>query len=165
MATEQPPDFDRLFGSTFIKIGVLLACVLIGYLFYKQATRPEMEVISANEVRLQQQPDGHYHINGAINGEPVRFMLDTGASMVTISDTVAHRAGLKCERDATFATANGKVRGCIALNEEVAFGGYRLLRIDVAVMPNMGEIALLGMNALDKFNLQQTDGTMVIQHK
>jgi clan AA aspartic protease (TIGR02281 family) len=165
MKTDQPPDLDQLFGSTFVKAGIILACLLIGYLVYKQATRPEMEIISANEVRLQQQSDGHYHIAGAINGQPVRFMLDTGASLVTVSDAVARRAGLECEQPASFTTANGEVKGCVARQEEVAFGGYRLFHIDVAIMPNMGDMALLGMNALGKFNLQQTDGTLVISHK
>jgi clan AA aspartic protease (TIGR02281 family) len=160
-----PPDLDRLFGSTFIRIGIALAILLAAYLFYKHATRPEMEIISANGVRLQRQPDGHYHISGAINGKPVQFMLDTGASMVTVSEKVAIGAGLECEQPATFTTANGVVRGCVARQEEVSFGNARLFDIDIAIMPNMDDMALLGMNALGKFNLQQVDGTLVIRHK
>jgi clan AA aspartic protease (TIGR02281 family) len=165
MATNTPPELAQLFGSTFIRVGIALACILAAYLFYRHATRPEMEVISANEVRLQRQADGHYHINGAINGQPVRFMLDTGASMVSVSREMADRTGLECEQPAVFTTANGKIDGCIATREEVSFGNVRLFDVDIAIMPNMDETGLLGMNALSKFDLQQTDGTLTIRHK
>lgn len=165
MPRNGPPELDQVFGSVFIKAGVLLACLLAGYLIYKHATRPELEVVSANEVRLQRHNDGHYHANGSINGKPVRFMLDTGASMVSVSRAVADRAGLACEAPATFTTANGKIEGCVALREELVFGAYRLFDIDIAIMPNMDDTALLGMNVLSKFELQQSDGTLVISHK
>lgn len=160
-----PPELDQVFGSVFIKAGVLLTFILGGYLIFQHINRPEMAVISANEVRLQRQPDGHYHINGSINAVPVKFMLDTGASMVSISRELAKRAGLECDAPAVFTTANGKIDGCIATREEVSFGNVRLFDVDVAIMPNMDDMALLGMNALGKFDLQQTDGTLVIRHK
>ncbi|MGA7180117.1 MAG: retropepsin-like aspartic protease [Thiobacillaceae bacterium] len=165
MSSDHPPDLDHLFGRGFIRIGVVLGFVLIGYLLYKQATRPEMEVISAKEVRLQRQQDGHYHINGAINGRPVQFMLDTGASTVSVSQDVAKRAGLECEQIAVFVTANGKINGCLAPAKQITFGSYRLFDVDVAIMPNMDDLALLGMNALGRFDLHQTDRTLVITHK
>lgn len=160
-----PPELDQVFGSVFIKAGALLTVILGGYLIVQHLNRPEMEVINANEVRLQRQSDGHYHINGSINAVPVKFMLDTGASMVSVSRAVAKHAGLECEQPAVFTTANGKIDGCIATREEVTFGNVRLFDVDVAIMPNMDDMALLGMNALGKFDLQQTNGTLVIRHK
>ena len=165
MPTDHPPDLDHLLGRTFIRLGIALGCVVIGYLFYKQATRPEMEVISANAVLLQRQQDGHYHISGDINGEPVMFMLDTGASVASISGKLAKRAGLRCDQAAEFATANGRISGCMTRAKEVTFGNYRLFDLDVAIMPNMDELALLGMNALGKFNMQQTGRTLTISQK
>jgi clan AA aspartic protease (TIGR02281 family) len=165
MTASQPPELDKVFGSAFIRVGILLALILAGYLFYQHATKPEMEVISANEVRLQRHNDGHYHVNGTINGRPIRFMLDTGASMVSVSERVARQAGLECEAPATFTTANGKISGCVAQREEVMFGGFRLFDVDVAIMPNMDDLALLGMNALGRFDLSQSDGTLTISIK
>jgi aspartyl protease family protein len=91
-------------------------------------------------------------------------MIDTGASMVSISEDLARQAGLKCEAPATFSTANGKISGCVA-RSEVQFGSYRLFDVEVAIMPNMDELALLGMNALGRFNLEQSGNTLVIRHK
>ena len=165
MSTGYPPDLDHLLGRSFIRVGIALGLVVIGYLFYKQVTRPEMEVISANEVRLQRQQDGQYHISGAINGEPVVFILDTGASMVSISRKIAHRAGLGCDQSAVFATASGKVQGCITRTKDVTFANYRLFDLDVAIMPSMDETALLGMNALGKFDIRQTGRTLTIAQR
>ena len=165
MAYQGPPELHQVFGSAFLRISIVLALILTGYLFYRHATKPDMEVLSANEVRLQRHNDGHYHISGSINGRPVKFMLDTGASMVSVSEQVARQAGLKCDVPATFTTANGKISGCVAQREEVTFGGFRLFDVDVAIMPNMDDLSLLGMNALGRFDLQQSDGTLIIGAK
>lgn len=165
MAHQGPPELDQVFASVFVKLGVLLVCVLAGYLIYQRATRPQMQVIGANEVRLQVRNDGHYHIDGAINGAPLRFMIDTGASLVSVSREVARQAGLKCDAPASFTTANGKIDGCVAQRAEVEFGGYRLFDVDIAIMPNMDGMALLGMNALSRFNIEQSGSTLVIRHK
>ena len=164
MAHPGPPELNQVFGSVFLKISIVLALVLTGYLLYKHATKPDMEVISANEVRLQLRNDGHFHVNGAINGTSVHFMIDTGASMVSISEGLARQAGLQCGAPATFTTANGKISGCVA-RAEVQFGSYRLFDVEVAIMPNMDELALLGMNALGRFDLSQSDGTLIISAK
>lgn len=164
MAHQDPPELNQVFGSAFLRISIVLALILAGYLLYRHATKPDMEVISANEVRLQLRNDGHYHVNGAINGTPIRFMVDTGASMVSISEDLARQARLKCEAPATFTTANGKISGCVA-QAEVQFGSYRLFDVEIAIMPNMDELALLGMNALGRFNLEQSGNTLVIRHK
>lgn len=165
MRQANPPELSQVFGSAFVKLAALLVVTLAAFLIYRHITKPELEVISANEVRLQRHNDGHYHVNGSINGTPVRFMLDTGASMVSISKEVAQQAGLKCEAPAIFTTANGKVEGCVAQREEVVFGGFRVFDVDIAIMPGMDGTALLGMNVLGKFDLQQSDGTLSIQAK
>lgn len=165
MAGNSPPELSQVFGSVFLKLAVLLVFGLGGYLIYRHATQPEMEVITANELKLQRRNDGHYHVNGSINGTPVKFMLDTGASMVSVSQELARQAALKCEAPATFTTANGKVEGCVAMREEVLFGGFRVFDVDIAIMPGMDDTALLGMNVLGRFDLQQTNGTLQISAK
>jgi clan AA aspartic protease (TIGR02281 family) len=160
-----PPELSEVFASVFIKVGALLFVVLAGWLIYQHATQPELEVIGANEVRLQRHNDGHYHVDGSVHGVPVKFVVDTGASMVSVSENVARKAGLKCDQPATFTTANGKVEGCVATRQEIAFGGFRVFDVDVAIMPDMATSALLGMNVLDKFDLQQSGNTLVVAGK
>ncbi|WP_245558754.1 retropepsin-like aspartic protease family protein [Arhodomonas aquaeolei] len=62
-------------------------------------------------VVLERNRSGHFVATGRINGEPVTFLLDTGATYVTVSPGTASRLGLREGPVATFSTANGRVRG------------------------------------------------------
>lgn len=111
-------------------------------------------------LRLPQTADGHYFAGGSVNGFPVVFMVDTGATYVAISSHTAARAGIdRCVRK-VFSTANGTVQGCSTTAKEISFGSFRLLDVEVAIMPNMQGEALLGMNALRRFRLEQSDGVL-----
>lgn len=160
-----PPELDQVFGSVFTKLAALLVFVLGGYLIYQHVTRPDLEVIGDNELRLKRLNDGHYHASGQINGIPVKFLLDTGASMVSVPQSLARQAGLDCDAPASFTTANGKVQGCVALRQTVEFGPFRVYDVDIALMPSMDGPALLGMNVLGRFDLQQSNGTLAIRTK
>ena len=165
MRNHEPPELSQVFGSAFIKIAGLLVIALAGTLIYHHVSKPELEIINASELRLQRHNDGHYHASGSINGTPVKFLLDTGASMVSVSKELAQQAGLTCDAPATFTTANGKVEGCVAERKEVVFGGFRVFDVDIAIMPGMDGTALLGMNVLGRFDLQQSNGTLAIRAK
>jgi|APTNR8051073442_1049403.scaffolds.fasta_scaffold17270_2 clan AA aspartic protease (TIGR02281 family) len=140
-----------------------------GFSVSYQSVRPiEAETPKTNTgtgggaLRLRQTADGHYFTGGSINGFPIVFMVDTGATNVAISSNVAARAGIdRCARK-VFSTANGSVQGCSATVKEMTFGSFRLLDVEVAVMPNMQGEALLGMNALRWLRLEQSDGVLTL---
>lgn len=117
---------------------------------------------SADTLRLTQQANGHYLSAGSVNGFPMTFMVDTGASLVAISSDVAARAHVGQCTPRTFSTANGQVQGCVAMVPELTFGSLRLNNIEVAVMPNMSAEGLLGMNFLRRFRVQQANDTLII---
>ncbi len=116
---------------------------------------------SANTLRLPQ-VNGHYRSAGSINGIPIIFLVDTGASTVAISSGMAAGMGISQCVPRIFSTANGEVQGCMSKANEIIFGGFRLNNIDVAVMPNMKNEALLGMNVLRLFRIEQANDTLVI---
>lgn len=123
------------------------------------------EIIGVGRIDLRQTRDGHYFSSGTVNGIPVVFMIDTGATTVSISTEIASRAGIqKCTPQQT-ATANGKVNACKAIVPEVAFGKFRLHNVEVMVMPNMPANALLGMNVLRNFHIEQIDQIMRISSR
>ncbi|MEW5769755.1 MAG: retropepsin-like aspartic protease [Pseudomonadota bacterium] len=145
----------RRTGQTFLLAGVWLGLGLLLYVFFLRQEAPPPRLVGADAVELQRGRDGHFHIDGRIGGEPVRFLIDTGASAVSVSEALARRAGLGCERAATFNTANGTVRGCTTRAATLEIGPFQLRDVAVVVLPNLDGNALLGMNVLRHLDMRQ----------
>jgi len=124
--------------------------------------KPPSEVIGEGRLELLQSNAGHYFSSGTVNGAPVVFMIDTGATTVSISSEIAARAGIKKCEPRVVSTANGSVNACLATAAEITFGKYRLTHVDVTIMPEMPGDALLGMNVLRHFRIEQIDKRMTI---
>lgn len=143
-------------GNAFIHAGVWLALGLLLYVFFLRQEAPPIQVVGPNHVELTRARDGHFHIEGAIQGTKVRFLIDTGASTVSIPRELAARIGLGCDLPSTFRTANGLVQGCTSRVAELDFGPFRAENLAVAILPNLASDALLGMNALRQVRMEQT---------
>ncbi|QOJ23051.1 MAG: retroviral-like aspartic protease family protein [Gammaproteobacteria bacterium] len=120
------------------------------------------EVIGSGMLELKQTRDGHYFSSGTISGTPVVFMIDTGATAVSISSKIAARAGIRKCVPRPVSTANGQVNACLATVPELTFGAFKLAHVDVMIMPNMSGDALLGMNVLRNFRIEQAGKVMRI---
>lgn len=127
-----------------------------------QEVQQPAAVIGSGKMELKQTRDGHYFSSGTVNGAPVVFMVDTGATVVSISAEIAARAGIRECAPRQVLTANGQVNACVATVPEVTFGSFRLTQVDVMVMPNMPGDALLGMNVLRNFRIEQAGKVMRI---
>lgn len=122
------------------------------------------EVGGDGRVVLERNRSGHFVATGRVNGEPVTFLLDTGATYVTVSPGTASRLGLQRGPAATFSTANGRVRGHLARLDSVALGGLAARDVRGAVNPGLGDgIALLGMSYLGHFDIQLNGERMIIR--
>lgn len=147
---------------------VWLALIAGGYLAFDHAMRPA-EVVgceggdAARELRLAAARDGHYYVDGAIDGKPVRFVVDTGASTVTVGGDDADRIGLPEGEPAGFRTAAGDVAGRVVRGRSVRAACFDLSGMSVAVSPPMGGSALLGQNFLRHFDVTMSGGTMVLR--
>ncbi len=115
-------------------------------------------------MEVQRQTNGHFYLPGTIENVPVTFIVDTGASVTSISSDLARQAGIRNCKEVQFQTANGTASGCIALVTHMTLGNFVLQNITVAVMPNM-ETNLLGANVLRNFQVSQSDSTMLIGRK
>lgn len=142
-------------GIVFIHAGIWLGLGLLFYVFFLRQESPPLQVVGPDRVELTRTRDGHFHIDGAIQGKPVRFLIDTGASTVSISREFAHSIGLGCDIAATFRTANGLVQGCTSRVDELDFGPFRIENLAIAILPNLASDALLGMNALRHVRMEQ----------
>ncbi len=114
----------------------------------------------AREIAVPVARDGHYYVDGTINGVPLRFMIDTGASYVSVGAAFARAAHLPKGVPGTFSTANGTVEGEIVKNQEVRAEGFRVSGLSVAVTPAMDAPGLLGQNFLRRFEVSQSAGVL-----
>ncbi|HEY6094186.1 MAG TPA: retropepsin-like aspartic protease [Gallionellaceae bacterium] len=108
---------------------------------------------------IDQSANGHYFVNGTINDQPLNFVIDTGASMVSIPGSMATAANLHCEQYGRVNTANGVATACKVTISKLTFGRFILRNVEAAVVPNLSQ-PLLGMNVLSRFNVEQHNGQM-----
>ena len=104
---------------------------------------------------LPRTPDGHYFIDGAINGVATRFLVDTGASTVVVPAALAQQLGFYSGQEVTSNTANGTTVGYRFTARSLAFGPFAVDDAAIVALPNV-KVPLLGMSVLQSIDLQQT---------
>ena len=116
------------------------------------------------EVVLQQNRGGHYVANGTINGHPVTFLLDTGATSVSVPASIARPLGLKRGAPLRANTANGTITTYATRLDEVQLGDITLRNVRADINPRMqGDEVLLGMSFLRKLEFTQRDRELTIR--
>ena len=120
---------------------------------------------SAPAVRLKRNRDGHYIATGAINGRPVEFMLDTGASDVSIPEALADRLGLERGQALYYRTANGTVAAWQTVVDEIRLGSLRVGPVRASINPNFtGDAVLLGMSFLKELDFSQQGDALTLTY-
>jgi len=98
--------------------------------------------------------DGVFKAAGSVNSQPVEFVIDTGASVTTLSGDIASRLGLtNCVDMGVAHTANGQTTICRVTLSRLTVAGFNFANIQVAVSPNMRGAGLLGNDLLKQFNV------------
>jgi len=112
---------------------------------------------------LEQDRNGHYTVDGQINGQAVNFLVDTGATDVAIPESMARALGLDFGPRVQVMTAAGPSKAWMTRLNQVSIGG--ISRRDVRATITSGEFngVLLGMSFLRYYSLQQQDGKLVIR--
>ncbi|MCU7935645.1 MAG: retroviral-like aspartic protease family protein [Candidatus Thiodiazotropha sp. (ex Dulcina madagascariensis)] len=114
-------------------------------------------------VVLKRNRAGHYVAPGHINGVPVTYLLDTGATFVAVSAELAQKAGLQRGMPAQSRTANGVVRSWLTEIDQLQLGPIVMREVKATIMPNMPENeVLLGMSFLRHLALKQEGDELVI---
>jgi aspartyl protease family protein len=117
------------------------------------------------EVRLQRNRAGHYVATGAINGQPVEFMLDTGASDVSIPAAIADNLGLKRGRAMIYQTANGAITAWQTSVDTIQLGPIQLGPIRASINPqDSSHAVLLGMSFLKHLDFSQQGETLTLKY-
>ena len=125
------------------------------------ATRgPETTVLNADS-------RGHYVTTGSVNGFPVRFIVDTGASQVSLGAAEAKRLGISLTggTQGFTQTANGVAPVVSVRLDNVRVGGISMDGVDALVHENDMPVALLGMSFLNRTEMQNEGGRMTLKKR
>jgi aspartyl protease family protein len=119
------------------------------------------------KVTLAADTRGHFFADGAVNGVSVRFVVDTGATMVSLPRADADRLGLdyRSARRGTSRTANGPVPVYLVKLDAVKVGGIELHNVDALVVDGGLDQALLGMSFLNRVEMQRDGATMTLTQR
>jgi aspartyl protease family protein len=124
----------------------------------------QLQIAPGEELVLKRSRNGHYVFPGMINRQPVTFLLDTGATLVSIPAHLGPRLGLEPGARQQAITANGVVTTRATQVDELAFGPFSLNGLSASLNPGMtGEQILLGMNALRHLEFTQRGDTLVLR--
>jgi aspartyl protease family protein len=115
-------------------------------------------------VILSADPRGQFVTEGAINGSPIRFMVDTGASSIALPGRDAARLGIDYRngRPGFTQTANGTVPVYTVTLDSVRLGDIELKAVEAMVIEQGLDIALLGMSFLRRVEMNNDGQTMTL---
>lgn len=150
---------------------LFLALLTFGFNNYLEQQNNPNQDISATwdkdvaEVRLIQNRYGHYLATGQINQTAVTFLLDTGATLISIPGSVARQLKLKKGYAAQSKTANGTITVYDTRLSSVGIGAIELHDIRATINPHMeGNEILLGMNFMKHLEMSQKDKELILRY-
>ena len=117
------------------------------------------------QVMLERDRSGHFLAQGEINGHPVLFLVDTGATDVAISEKAAREMGLEFGPRTTVMTAAGPARAWRTRLDRVSLGTVALDNVRATITPGLGNEVLLGMSFLKYFHMRQDGNQMVLESR
>ena len=149
-----------------IFIGIIAAYGMWGDI--RSTVMPKATIFSdAGRVVIPRSPDGHYRLKLGVNGTPVYFVVDTGASNIVLSKEDAARVGLEPDNLPYFGralTANGEVKTAPVTLNEIRLGDLVDTRIPAQVNGRELSQSLLGMSYLNHWReIKISDGTLILQ--
>ena len=115
------------------------------------------------EIRVPMAVDGHFWVDARLNGEPVKFLVDSGATMTTIGRQTAQRAGVEINpaQDQMVRTGNGVIKVSRGRAENLSIGDIerRDVRLHVA---DTEDLNVLGMNFLSSLERWGVEGRWLV---
>jgi len=104
---------------------------------------------------------GHYRLDAEVDSTSTAFLVDTGATKVTLTEATANSAGIRCRGAHPLITAAATVMACDATISKLTFGKFVIRNVPALVLPN-AQFNLMGMNVLSQFKIEQGKGKMTI---
>lgn len=126
---------------------------------------PRQAMVSPTRIEVPLGTDGHFHLTAELNGAPVRFIVDTGASAIALAPRDARRAGIDLDRlvyAGRARTANGTVPTATIRLDRVAIGDIVDENVPAMVIQGGLDRSLLGMDYLRRFARVGFEGDLLV---
>ncbi len=159
-------------GQGMIFLGFILFLVILSYSFKQyldEKNNPNQDIQTrwdgqTHEVRLKQNHFGQYQASGWINNAPVTFLVDTGATFISIPQSIAEKLQLKAGYPMQSATANGRITVYATMLDSVRLGEIELKNVKATINPHMRiNQILLGMNFMKDMEITQKQQQLILK--
>src|SRR5450830_1878480 len=122
---------------------------------------------NGKRITLTSDSAGHFKSQGSINGQIMQFVVDTGATVVSIGRPDAERMGLAFlgGQPVQMQTANGTAQGWRIQLHSVRIGDVEVFDVDAVVTPQPMPVVLLGNSFLDRFQMHRVSDQMVLEKR
>lgn len=117
--------------------------------------------IAGDDLILTRSDNGHFSVRASVNGTPVDFLVDSGASITSMSSKAAEDAGVEFHRGSIpviVSTANGSAKAWRSRIESFEVGNITADNHNILVSDNLGDVNLLGMNFLNGLSSYSVTG-------
>jgi aspartyl protease family protein len=153
-----------IFAAAFVVFAMKDDFVSLGRHVLELSRGEGAVVAKGKELRIHKAEDGHFWVNAKVNAQPVHFLIDSGATMTSLTAATAAKAGIDTSGGlpVMVETANGVVkaeRGDVGLLE---VGTIRRTDFPVHVSPAFGDTNVLGMNFLSSLKGWSVDGQWLV---
>lgn len=136
----------------------------LGYVAQRlRAEASGVPVVEGQQIRIPMAIDGHFWVEASLNGVPVKFLVDSGATMTTIGRATAESAGVavSANRTQVVRTGNGMLRVSTGRADTLAIGPIERSSVGLHVTENE-DLNVLGMNYLSTMNRWGVEGRWLI---
>ena len=134
-----------------------------------EPTEPKFAEVSPHQIRtalLRKEGDGHYWATARVNGAVVKFLVDTGATMISLTRRDARKIGVDTDRllrSVDVRTAAGRVKAGMVYIDKIEIDGVVLENVQAVVLEEGLEYSLLGMSFLNRLEgWDVTPGAIII---
>lgn len=167
------PYVGRIFSFLF-SFGLIAACI---FLLLQQAPYDpnlariteqlgiDSQKVEGGEVRIRMSPDGHFWARVEMNGVERRMLIDSGATITTISEDTARAAAVQpgsVIAPIVLRTANGAIAARPGRIDRLRLGSIEASGVSVAISPAIGNLDVLGMNFLSDLASWRVEGRTLI---
>lgn len=123
------------------------------------------QVVEGGETRIPLSRDGHFWVEGEVNGTTARFLVDTGATLTALSTAAAAAGGVEpipYRQPVIMRTANGNAPAQLATITTLQAGSVTARDLDAVVSPAIGNVNVLGMNFLSRLDSWRVEDNILI---